>query len=336
MHSVLQSSFASSFIVAFWLCSLPQFLGVIPSIISPRLLDSTVIDIPENLVELKFYDQLSDHVSIKSESGWNFWKDWRGLNKDLEKLQVAPFLHVIKLQDLRKSKMPTLKDDGFTWITRRSTSGKNPTITPYNRFWYEDRLIREAQTIVKDLTGAAATVVQKAEFRFNSPIDLVHSDVSPEGAKAFVEAFTQSFFYKTKEERKFINLIKEGKRYVFINIWMPLETVERDPLALCSTSSVNQAEDSKDVNIRDVERVRYWKHTDKQKWYYLPDQTRDEAFVFIQHDSKAKDGRFAVPHTSFKYHRVENPKPRKSFELKLVAVFNSDKVASLPDHARSP
>jgi hypothetical protein len=61
------------------------------------------------------------------------------------------------------------------------------------------------------------------------------------------------------------------------------------PLALCSAKTVNPIEDLEpcDLVYPDyvVENMQIY-HTDQQKWFYVSDQMPNEAWVFLQADTK--------------------------------------------------
>merc|ERR1712066_1091645 len=80
-----------------------------------------------------------------------------------------------------------------------------------------------------------------------------------------------------------------GGRFTLVNVWRPLTTVHRWPLAVCDATSVNDDEDlyarATPENNNVVancypERAVEGKH----KWYYWPAQTPEEMIVFKQWD----------------------------------------------------
>lgn len=106
----------------------------------------------------------------------------------------------------------------------------------------------------------------------NKPYQLVHSDISPEGARNFLRSIGPSFFEDVgcsetvaaaANQKAFLNLCNEilqaekqaisdsncalsdwhgsnynGPRWALFSIWRPLETVKQDPLGLMDASSI--------------------------------------------------------------------------------------------------
>lgn len=164
-------------------------------------------------------------------------------------------------------------------------------------------------------------------WRFGRPVYKVHSDFPAIRVKQAMKCYkTSNFKSDDEEEKKFAQLIAQGKTYAIFNVWRPLRTVEYDPLALCSVKSLNGATDSCEVNFGRAGSLKLWKKQNTHEWYYLGKQTPNETLVFIQHVSKTEKASFEVPHVSFAAPGQEAGKHlRKSFEVRIIAVFDSDK-----------
>jgi len=60
------------------------------------------------------------------------------------------------------------------------------------------------------------------------------------------------------------------------------------------------------------------KHSDKQKWYYYPEQTSDEILIFRQYTNEKNGEPFACPHTSFTEPKFPKSAPsRRSVETRV-------------------
>lgn len=140
----------------------------------------------------------------------------------------------------------------------------------------------------------------------------MHSDFSPAGAQPILERFVTD-----AEDRE---RLTRGRR-VLINVWRPLKTIKRDPLAVCDWASVTPAKDM--VPLRFVtpggwNELAKWRSSEAHKWYYLSAQTPEEPLLFLQWDSEAPTGK-NVPHTAFVDGEYADGPTRESIEIKMVA-----------------
>jgi hypothetical protein len=63
--------------------------------------------------------------------------------------------------------------------------------------------------------------------------------------------------------------------------------------------------------------------SDKQRWFYLRDQTPEEAWVFIQSDSKTIGIKQGVPHSAFPLpNSGKTELPRESIEIRCLVYIN--------------
>lgn len=138
-------------------------------------------------------------------------------------------------------------------------------------------------------------------------------------------------------------ILKELIYLIYHSIWKPLRGPLRDwPLALCDMSTVEiddiQAGDlvHSDFVIENCQ-VHYNRN---QKWYYITDQQPNEAWVFMQSDSKypwIKSGEICrlrtslrslmmtkgVPHSAFPYPiKSDCEIPRESIEARCIVWYD--------------
>jgi hypothetical protein len=120
-------------------------------------------------------------------------------------------------------------------------------------------------------------------------------------------------------------------RWAFVNVWKPLKTVLREPLALCDGNTVRRGDlrpvkydqQAKDGREAFQSELYYLNYKPDQKWYWPREQEPNEALVFKQFDS-AMDGRArVVPHTAIKT-PDDRGDPRESVEFRSLVVWEDD------------
>ncbi|EGG04202.1 uncharacterized protein MELLADRAFT_65053 [Melampsora larici-populina 98AG31] len=243
-------------------------------------------------------------------------------------------LETVPLQDLRTmNEIPDLKTDGFTWVSKRHVEG----IENLKEFSNEHNtaLTDDSVKLVKDLTGAKSVLAYSSTFRHyesekaKKPISVIHSDMSAKGAKYTKKEIKKRFLTSENPmEVELGNLLKKGQNNVMLlNVWRPLRVVQDNHLGFCKWSSLSRR-DRLDWGIKPTNphnSLQAWKYSKSQQWFYLSKQKQDEVFVFLQHDSKAKDHHgINVPHASFNSKSdLGQSRTRMSFESKIVVVFES-------------
>jgi hypothetical protein len=113
-------------------------------------------------------------------------------------------------------------------------------------------------------------------------------------------------------------------RFVQVNLWRPIRGPVRDaPLALCDGASV-APEALRAVELRYPQRsgeIYYLVHQPRQRWYFAPDMTVDEAWLFKNFDSAPPGAGGAAPHSAFTDSRHARVAPRESIEVRALAIF---------------
>lgn len=148
-----------------------------------------------------------------------------------------------------------------------------------------------------------------------APAHSVHSDFTPAGALRALESAVSDV-----EERE--RALQRGVR--IINVWRPLKTVRRDPLAVCDWSTLDWQQDR--ISTRLVtptgwhEMGKYAFHPGQQ-WYYLSGQQPREALIFQQFDSSKGQAGMTLPHTAFVDPESASGPARESIEIKMFAFF---------------
>ncbi|KAI1271207.1 hypothetical protein F5Y07DRAFT_383618 [Xylaria sp. FL0933] len=148
-----------------------------------------------------------------------------------------------------------------------------------------------------------------------TPAQWVHADESGRGGlKVMMEHLT------TDEQ---VELASRNGRFRIMNIWRPLVPIVYDrPLALCDWRSVSQADWELCDQVHDdrVDEAMYLKHRDGHKWWWLPEQSRDELALFVVWDS-SKFGtgvQASTPHGAFHIRRGESGPERHSIEVRSI------------------
>lgn len=114
-------------------------------------------------------------------------------------------------------------------------------------------------------------------------------------------------------------------RFAFVNVWVPLATVKRDPLGLLEWHS-QRPQDVRTVRIifpHRVGEVYRVAHSPTQRWVYYPEMECGECLVFKVFDS-ATDGRarFSL-HSAFEDPTSPPDAPaRESVELRCIVFFD--------------
>ena len=125
-----------------------------------------------------------------------------------------------------------------------------------------------------------------------------------------------------------VDELLRGRVYI-INVWRPLRTIDKDPLAVCDWTSVDP---KKDWIAYRITHGGGWNElgqqtfSDKHRWYYLGKQKPSEPLVFKQYDSKDETG-CTLAHSAFVDSEYVNCPPRESIEIKMFA-FVLEEVAS--------
>ncbi|KAF2178033.1 hypothetical protein K469DRAFT_600995 [Zopfia rhizophila CBS 207.26] len=213
----------------------------------------------------------------------------------------------------------TLDKNGFQYVDHE-VPGLNDAKTDDQ---IRELLIPATEVLVKKMTGAYKTLVfthrirnlaqdedKRADNR--APAHSVHTDFTPSGA---LQQLVTVLRDPVELER-----VKNG-RVLAINVWRPLKTIKKDPLAVSDWQSIT----SSDVVANRMVFPNWWNELGKvnwrdgQRWFYLKEQTPSEPLVFKQFDSKVQDGGMTLPHSAFIDPQWEDAEARESIEIKMFA-----------------
>ncbi|OBR03160.1 Catalyzes late reaction in the cephamycin biosynthetic pathway [Colletotrichum higginsianum IMI 349063] len=115
-------------------------------------------------------------------------------------------------------------------------------------------------------------------------------------------------------------------RFQIINVWRPIKTIRKDPLAVC---------DSQSVPDRDILPIKLiypdWVGepctmlpNNDHCWYYKHNQTPEEVMLFKCYESKTDGRARRVPHAAFTDPETVDEEPRQSIEVRVLVFYEDD------------
>ncbi|KAL3457423.1 hypothetical protein BJX64DRAFT_295925 [Aspergillus heterothallicus] len=226
--------------------------------------------------------------------------------------------HPILIRDIRgqeETEQFTLDRNGFQYI--------EDLVPEYNEDWDEKRIERfflpSTEDLVARLTGATKVLVYKHRVRCHatgpcSPAHIVHADFTPVGAMQQLKTLIPPSEHE--------QLVQSKTRILALNIWRPLQTVTRDPLALCDWASIDPEEDiipSRFVAADGWLEVAKVAHSSRHSWWYCSFQSPEEVVVFKQFDSATGERGSSVVHSAFVDSEFVEEEPRRSLEVGVFA-----------------
>ncbi|OAL36854.1 hypothetical protein AYO20_03910 [Fonsecaea nubica] len=189
----------------------------------------------------------------------------------------------------------------------------------------------EVEQLLKDATGASRVLIFDHTIRrayqdergnpttppLRGPVNRVHIDQSYSAAKSRVP------FHLPDEAEALLKT-----RYQIINVWRPIKTILKDPLAVAEAHSVP---DSDLIGVGLIYHNRKGetytvRPNPEHKWHYLYGQTPEEVLLIKCFDSKLDGRARRVPHTAFVNPETVNEYPRESIEVRCL-VFHEDQTA---------
>jgi hypothetical protein len=114
------------------------------------------------------------------------------------------------------------------------------------------------------------------------------------------------------------------RRFLSVNVWRPIQRIERMPLAVCDASTVSEGdfvpmETRHSVGATSISRGGYnLAYNPAHCWYWFPQMEPDEVLIFKICDSQKSIAQF-TPHAPFAdpTSRRDAP-PRQSFEIRTI------------------
>lgn len=128
-------------------------------------------------------------------------------------------------------------------------------------------------------------------------------------------------------------IIRDRQRYQIINIWRPIATIYKDPLAVAAAHSIPDSDlvEAKVIYVDQpgpLNRNETWTILpgEGHEWYYKNKQRSDEALFIKCFDSSTEIGLARrVPHCAFKDSERDGPDfaDRQSIEVRGLLIYDT-------------
>jgi hypothetical protein len=188
---------------------------------------------------------------------------------------------------------------------------------------------RELEAMLRELTGADRVGV----FDFTRRSDAPHGANNPDGARGPASRVHVDYTVASGPKRArdalgahtVDRVLGGGGRIVQVNVWRPIRgPVQRTPLALGDAASIAPRElvATDQVFPDRVGEIYQVAWGPGQRWYWVPQMTRDEITLIKGWDS-VDDGRARfTPHGAFALpHQDPQAPPRESIEARAYLIF---------------
>ncbi len=219
----------------------------------------------------------------------------------------------------------SLNVQGFA-VTRQNTAVENfYDADEVHRIYYPEveRMVREFTGAVKvhvfDHNVRSRPMAKRRENGAQEPVKVAHNDYTLKSGPQRVRDLMGN-----EAEA----LLKN--RFAVINVWRPIRgPVQESPLAVCDARSMVQDDFVKHVlKYRDRDGEVYSvAYNPNHRWYYVPNQEKEEVLLLKCYDSDGRRARFTA-HSAF-----EDPTsppdaaPRESVEVRTLVFFAPDATA---------
>ncbi|KXH67268.1 methionine permease [Colletotrichum salicis] len=185
----------------------------------------------------------------------------------------------------------------------------------------------EVEELLKDVTGASRVFIFDHTIRRQPP----GSATRGRAARGPVQRVHIDQPYKAALSRLSHHLPEDADqllkgRVQIINVWRPIKTVQRDPLAIAEAGSVSESDLVVTELIYPNRRGETYavRHNTIHKWYYKDGLTPDEVILIKCFDSKTDGRARRVPHTAFVDPTASpDAPPRENIEVRAL-VFHSE------------
>jgi hypothetical protein len=230
--------------------------------------------------------------------------------------------HVVTIHDARAiAHTLSLERNGFVLLNQPTRASDLFDPDQRKAVYYP-----EVEALVKALTGARRVLIFGDIARTDAagtpdgllPARGAHVDYN----EATVRWWTQSIAGPDEAAE----LLQ--RRFMLMNLWRPITTVQKTPLALCDASTVRE----EDLNPSEIRGGLYdpdrqpmhgfnLAFSPRHRWYYVPRMRPDEVLAFKLFDSDR--GRLQwTGHTAFDDPTsAPDARPRQSLEIRTISFF---------------
>lgn len=186
----------------------------------------------------------------------------------------------------------------------------------------------ECEQLLKDVTGASRVHIFNHKVRRGpthwhhlglknlanrGPVTKTHVDQSYDGAELRLR-------WELPDEAD--DLVQ--RRYQIINIWRPIRTIEKDPIAVADSSSVPDADLVAAVMDEDDYHGEQWvvRHNAAHRWFYKHLLSPEDVLLIKCFDSKVNVARRAL-HSAFEDPAYRDRESRQSIEVRCLLLYDA-------------
>ncbi|KAF2730112.1 hypothetical protein EJ04DRAFT_586812 [Polyplosphaeria fusca] len=217
----------------------------------------------------------------------------------------------------------TLDSHGFQWNRHQSAEKDFTDEQRINDSYYD-----ECKELIRSATGATRVHIFNHKVR-RGPTQWHHlgqHNLANRGPVTRTHVDQSYFGAELRLRHEFPDdahaLVK--KRFQIINVWRPIETILKDPIAVADANTVP---DDDLVGARMVENDfdgESWvvKHSPKHRWYYKHRMSPEEVLLIKCFDSKKNVARRAL-HSAFEDPVFTNEKSRQSIEVRCLVLHDA-------------
>ncbi|KAG8169718.1 hypothetical protein KVR01_000463 [Diaporthe batatas] len=114
------------------------------------------------------------------------------------------------------------------------------------------------------------------------------------------------------------------RRYQIINVWRPIRTVDKDPIAVADASSVPDADLVAAIMVEDDYHGEQWvvRHNAAHRWFYKHLLSPEEVLLIKCFDSKEDVARRAL-HSAFEDPAYRDRESRQSIEVRCLLLYDA-------------
>ncbi|KAI7783413.1 hypothetical protein LA080_011974 [Diaporthe eres] len=217
----------------------------------------------------------------------------------------------------------TLDSNGFQYCRRPSNEKEFIDDKKIETEYYA-----ECEQLLKDVTGAGRVHIFNHKVRRGpthwhhlglknlanrGPVTKTHVDQSYDGAELRLR-------WELPEEAD--TLVQ--KRYQIINVWRPIRTIQKDPIAVADARSVPDADLVAAVMVEDDYHGEQWvvRHNPAHRWYYKHLLSPDEVLLIKCFDSNETVARRAL-HSAFEDPVYQDKESRQSIEVRCLVLYDT-------------
>ena len=259
------------------------------------------------------------HISYTAETGEKLVNETFGPNNIRRKTSGTADLRAVDISNGRSETL-TLERNGFELVAHRTAVRSFLDPDELKAVYYP-----EVEALIKARSGAARVVVFDHTLRSGSEAEREAKLIREPVLSAHNDYTEWSGPQRVREIMGDEADALLGGRFAIIQVWRAIaDPIRSNPLALADARSVAPedllvAERRYPHRVGQTYRVKY---SERHRWFYFPQLSRDEAIVFKVYDS-ATDGRARfTPHTSFDDPATPpGTPPRQSIEARALAFF---------------